>query len=178
MRAGSAGTALPDGAATGDRIGTLLQWLDQTGLATFMRSSPWAYPLTEALHIIGLALLVGSAALFDLRLLGVTSAMPVTLAARHLLRVAHAGLVLAAVSGFLLFSAAPFEMTANAAFRLKLVLLVVAGLNALRFHLGPFRSVSAWDSHAPTPRGARIAALLSLGLWAGVIICGRLIGYV
>jgi hypothetical protein len=162
----------------GTPIDTLLRWLDQTALAAFMRGSPWAYPLTEALHIMGLALLVGAAALFDLRLLGVTNAMPVTLAARHLLRAAHMGLALAALSGLLLFSAAPLEMAANTAFRLKLVLLGAAGLNALRFHLGPFRSVCTWDSHAPTPPGARIAALLSLGLWAGVIVCGRLIGYV
>jgi hypothetical protein len=159
-------------------MGDLLQWLEQTGVARFMRGSAWAYPITESLHIIGLALLVGAAALFDLRLLGVTRALPVTLAARHLLRVAHLGLAVAALTGLLLFSAAPLEMAANTAFRIKIALLAAAGLNALRFHLGPFRTVAAWDVGEAPPAGARAAAVISLGLWAGVIVAGRLIGYV
>jgi hypothetical protein len=156
----------------------LLRWLGQTPLAEFMRASAWAYPLTEALHIMGIALLAGAAALFDLRLLGMTPALPVTVAARHLLRTSHLGLLVTALSGGLLFSAGPLEMAANSAFRIKLALIAAAGLNALLFHLRPFRGVRNWDDAVVTPPAARAAALVSLVLWAAVIVCGRLIGYV
>jgi len=69
------------------------------------------------------------------------------------------------------------DFAANPAFRVKLLLLLAAGLNALLFHAGVFRSVSAWDQHVPTPRAAKFSALLSLAIWVGVISCGRLIAY-
>jgi hypothetical protein len=69
-------------------------------------------------------------------------------------------------------------MAANPAFRLKLLLILAGGLNALAFHLGPFRSVRAWDRDAPTPARARLAAVLSLLIWTAVIAAGRLIAYV
>ena len=69
------------------------------------------------------------------------------------------------------------EFATNPAFQLKLVLLAAAAANAIAFHLRTFRTVTAWDRGAPAPPAAKVAAILSLSLWSGVIICGRLLAY-
>ena len=80
-------------------------------------------------------------------------------------------------SGILMFTAHATEMADNPAFRLKMVLLVAALLNAALFHRAPFRSVAAWNLHRPAPRTARASAVVSLVLWVSVITCGRLLAY-
>jgi hypothetical protein len=80
-------------------------------------------------------------------------------------------------SGLLMFSAHATEMAVNPAFRLKLVLIAVAILNAAGFHRGPFKSVRHWNQYVAIPATAKIAAVFSLILWAGVIACGRLLAY-
>lgn len=153
-------------------------WLEGTPLAQAISRSLWLYPGLEILHLIGLALLVGAAALFDLRLLGLSRRLPVGLAAKHLLPWAHVGLGLAAASGLLLFASAASELITSPVFLIKMGLLGVAGLNALAFHTGPFRTVRHWDQDAPTPARAKIAATISLVVWFGVVATGRLIAYV
>jgi hypothetical protein len=164
------------GAAADALVGGL-EALRATALSTSLRESRWLYPAVETTHLLGLALLVGSAAAFDLRLLGASRRLPVTVAARHLLPCAWAGFAAAGLSGALLFAAEPVETAANPAFRVKLALLAAAGLNAAAFHRGPFRRVAAWDDGVP-PRAARLAAAASLALWAAVVAAGRLIAYV
>ncbi len=154
-----------------------LVWLETTAVAVAMRRSLWLYPAVEIAHILGFVLLVGSAAMFDLRLLGLSRRIPVADLERHLLPWARASLLLVVPSGLLMFSAHATEMAANPAFRLKLALIAAAGLNAALFHRWPFRSVEAWNKDARTPPGARAAAVLSLVLWTGVIACGRLLAY-
>jgi hypothetical protein len=155
-----------------------LEWLEGSGVAVAVRQTPWLYPAVEIVHIVGIVLLAGGAAMFDLRLLGLTRAMSVADAARHLLRLSRAGLAVAAVSGALLFAAEATSLVSNPAFRTKLVLIILAGANAGLFHAATFKSVEAWDREGRTPLAARAAAILSLVLWAGVIACGRLIAYV
>ena len=155
-----------------------LVWLDETALAAAMREWTWLYPTVEIVHIIGIITLVGSAAMFDLRLLGVSRRLPVADLARHLLPWAHRGLAIQIASGFLLFLADPVELAGNPAFRAKLVLIVLAGCNVAAFHGGVFRSVTEWDRDVEPPRSAKIAAALSLALWVGVVSAGRLIAYV
>jgi hypothetical protein len=154
-----------------------LVWLESTGLAAWMRTSLWAYPIVEIVHILGFALLVGAAVLWDLRLLGAARSLPVTGLERHLLARARASLLLIVPSGLLMFSAHATEMAANPAFRLKLALIAVAGLNAALFHRFPFRSVAGWDVGAATPAWARVAAVVSLVCWTGAVACGRLLAY-
>lgn len=154
-----------------------LEALEGTSLSAAMRGSLWLYPAVETVHLLGLALLVGCAAAWDLRLLGVSRHLPAGATARHLLRFAFIGFGVAVPSGALLFAADPVAIAANPAFRWKLALIAVAGLNALRFHLRVFRGADAWDRGAPAPRGARVAAAVSLAAWAGTVTAGRLIAY-
>jgi hypothetical protein len=154
-----------------------LVWLESTRLALAMRQWAWLYPAVEIVHIVGFVLLVGAAVMFDLRLLGVSRGLPVAGMARHLLPWARASLLLVAPSGLLMFVAHATEMGENPIFRLKLVLIAAACVNAGLFHRWPFRSVDAWDIRSRTPLAARMAAVLSLTLWVGVISCGRLLAY-
>jgi hypothetical protein len=156
---------------------TWLNWLQTSALAAWVRESPWAYPAVETAHIAGFTLLVGAAVMFDLRLLGFGRALPATAAARHLLGWSRRSLLLVVPTGVALFMTQAAETWANPAFRLKLVLLAAAGLNALVFHVGAFRSIDTWGSGGRAPAAARAAAVLSLFLWAGVLACGRFIAY-
>ena len=154
-----------------------LVWLETTGVADAMRKWLWLYPIVEIVHIVGFVILVGAAVMFDLRLLGVSPGLRASAMARHHLPWARVALVLVVPSGVLMFMAHATEFAANPAFRMKLILLAAAGLNALVFHRGAFRSVAAWEAHVPVPGRARGAAIVSLLLWIGVISAGRLIAY-
>lgn len=154
-----------------------LIWLETTAVATAMRQWLWLYPVVEIVHILGFVVLVGAAALFDLRLLGLARHLPVTGIARYHLRWARFALLIIAPSGLLMFAAHATEMAVNPAFQVKLALIVVAGLNAAAFHRGVFRSVESWDRELAAPGGARLAAVVSLVSWTGVIACGRLLAY-
>ena len=154
-----------------------LAWLEATAVATAMRQSMWLYPIVEILHILGFVVLVGSAAMFDLRLLGFSRQLAVTDMEHHLLRWARASVLVIVPTGSLMFVAHATEFAYNPAFRLKLILLSAAALNAAAFRLRPFRQVDEWDFGARAPLAARVAAGLSLVLWTGVIACGRLLAY-
>ena len=150
-------------------------WIEQWPLAVAMRQELWLYPAVEILHILGIVTLVGSVAMLDLRLLGLSRALPVRQLARHLLPWTWGALLVIVPTGSLMFMAHAGDFIANRAFVLKLTLIIAAGLNAAAFHLGPFRSVAQWDAGAAPPPAARIHAALSLTLWTGVIACGRLL---
>ncbi|WP_433441330.1 hypothetical protein [Nonomuraea sp. CA-141351] len=155
-----------------------LGWLEDTWVAEFVRVTPWVYSSLEVAHLLGLALLVGPAALFDLRLLGAgRGAVSVVAAARHLLPVARAGFAATGLSGAAMFAAGAREVAGTGAAPVKLVLLMVAGLNIALFHLGVYRRVHVWDDARRTPAKARVAGAISLVTWTGVVACGRLIAY-
>lgn len=130
---------------------------------------PWAYPLLEVLHILGIALLVGSLLLLELRIAGLATALPLAPLARLALPVALLGFALIAASGLLMFAGQAGELLANRAFVLKMLLVMAAGLNAAVFH--------ARGGLQRLDRLARTQTVLSLGLWIAVIICGRWIAY-
>lgn len=152
-------------------------WLETSAVATAMRQWTWLYPGVEIAHIAGFVVLVGAAVMFDLRLLGLSRRLPVAELARHLLPWSWAGLGLVLPSGLLMFAAHATEMAANPAFRLKLALIGAAGVNAVVFERWTLASVAAWDRDVAAPGAARAAAVVSLGCWAGVIACGRLLAY-
>lgn len=155
-----------------------LQWLESTALGVAVRQSSWLYPAAEVVHILGLALLIGCAVMWDLRLLGLSRRLPVSDMARHLLPGARAGFAVAVASGLLLFLADAVAIAANPAFRIKLLLIAAAVLNTGVFHARSFHSVAEWDVGTLPPRSARAAAVLSLCLWSLAAVAGRLIAYV
>ena len=157
---------------------SLLQWLESSALSTLFRQSALLYPSVEIIHIAGFAVLVGSAVLFDLRLLGLARKIPVTDSIRHFLFWARVGFLLALLSGGILFMVNAVSLASNAAFRVKLVLILFAGLNAAIFHFHTRRTVDSWDVNTPPPAKARAAGIVSILLWISVIACGRLIAYI
>ncbi|WP_334189818.1 hypothetical protein [Noviherbaspirillum sp.] len=152
-------------------------WLGASALGQAMRGWLWLYPIIEIIHIIGFVVLVGAVAMFDLRILGFARQLPVPALGRHLLRWSAAGLILIVPAGLMMFSAHPDEFAASTVFRLKLGLIAAAGLNALIFHIGVYRSAGSWGNNAVIPAAAKVQALLSLSLWIAVISCGRLLAY-
>lgn len=153
-----------------------LLWLQDGAVGQAMRQSPLLYPAVEILHIFGFVLLAGSIIALDLRLIGLARWLAAIGLARHLLPLAIGGFILAAPMGALLFVTEAAALARNPVFLVKLALILLAGLNAAAFHLGPWRAVAGWDQGRP-PQAARVAGLLSIGLWLSVIACGRLIAY-
>ena len=153
-----------------------LAWLEGTPAATAVRASPWLYPALETLHILGLALLVGAAWTWDLRLLGAGRGVAVSELARLALPAARAGFGVAATSGAFLFASDAVATAANPAFRAKLALIALAAVNAALFHRA-YPSTAAWDREVRPPARARAAAMLSLVLWSLAATAGRLIAY-
>ncbi|OAB50783.1 DUF6644 family protein [Pseudomonas thivervalensis] len=160
--------------------GSTQGWMDQLGnssLAAAMRSELWLYPLVEVVHIIGFSVLAGAVVMFDLRVLGLSKGIAVTALARHLLTWAVAALLLIVPAGLMMFSAHPHDFAGNNVFILKLYLIAAAGLNALLFHVGTYRSVLQWNTGHKAPSLAKAQALVSIALWIAVISCGRLLAY-
>jgi hypothetical protein len=152
--------------------------IEQLPLAVAMRHDLWLYPIVEIVHILGFVTLVGSIIVLDLRLLGLSKALPVRLLARHVLPWSIGALLLIVPSGLLMFIAHAGDFVGNTAFIIKMLLLLCAGANAAAFHAGVFRGVAAWDAAADVPGSAKLHALASLLIWAGVLACGRLLAYV
>lgn len=157
----------------------ILRWLQNSALGDAVRSTPFMYATLESLHILGIAVLVGPAFAFDLRLLGVgRSLVSVAKAAPYLLPVSHLGLTIAVVTGLALFSAQAVGVAGSGAAPWKLGLLLLAGLNVLVFHRGVYRRVDGWADADATPVAARISAVVSMTTWTGVIFAGRFLAYV
>ena len=152
-------------------------WLQNTTFGTAVRESLWIYPAFEIVHLFGLVLLVGAIAMTDVRLLGMSRRLPVTLTARHLLPWVWVGFVLAVGSGLSLFSGFATDYFVNTAFRIKLVLLALAGVNAALFHMRVYTNVASWNENVPSPFAARCFAVVSIVLWFSIIAAGRLIAY-
>lgn len=155
----------------------LLGWLEATSLAAAMRGSLWMYPIVEIVHITGFVVLVGSVAMFDLRVLGFARTLPVQALGRHLLPWAVAALALIVPAGLMMFSAHPHDFASNKVFQLKLVLIGAAGVNAALFHAGAYRRAATWNQGVQAPPAARAHAVASLAIWIAVICCGRLLAY-
>jgi hypothetical protein len=141
-------------------------------LAEWLRFSRWGYAAVNALHILGIALLVGAIVPLDLRLLGLWRSVELAPLYRMLSRIAAAGLLLAIASGALLFSVRATEYAGGALFRAKMVLVIVGVTHALALH-----SRTAFPGDVSRAR-RRFAGAVSLLLWPIVLVCGRMLGYV
>ena len=154
-------------------------WLEESPLGLAITESEWLFPTIETLHVLALTLVFGSIAMLDLRLLGVSNRdRGVIQLAGDTLPWTWSAFVVAAITGALMFVSAATSYYDNVPFRIKLVLLALAGLNMAVFHFTAYRAVHDWNLTLPTPQAARIAASLSLLFWIGVVVAGRWIGFV
>ena len=155
-----------------------LMLLQDSALGETVRNAQYLYPVLESIHILGIALLVGPAFTFDLRLLGAGHRLvPITTAARYLLPVSYVGLAIVATTGIVLLSAQATLIAAAGAAPWKFGLIIAGGINALVFHKGIYRTVADWDLHVPPPLPAKASALVSAFVWTGVIVAGRFLAY-
>lgn len=157
----------------------VVEWLASLPASSALRESVWMYPVVESVHVLSLTLFVGMSVLWDLRLMGVLlTSIPITQTQQRLMPWMMAGFILMVASGSVLFFGDPVRFYLNIFFRIKAVLLILAGLNAYFFHASSSgHDLAAWDLAPKTPFRARLAGSLSLILWAGVITAGRMIAY-
>jgi len=154
------------------------EWVDVLPSSIAIRESQYLYAGLLTGHVIGMCVFVGLIVMMDLRLIGVGNRRTTfTQIQRRLFPWQMFGMTLSTASGLLLVYADPLRFYDNIYFWIKVVMMVLAGVNALAFHLLTYRTVDAWDGRTMTPFGAKLAGAMSLVLWAGVVVSGRLIAY-
>ena len=157
-------------------LASVLVWIHDTAFGALVKDVTWMFPTFQAVHLVGMTLLVGVIGVIDLRVLGLAKGLP--LAALHrLIPLALIGFAINLVTGFGFFAAEPYSFAAVPAFRLKLLLIVLAGLNALWFWISIYPHVHEWGPDTEAPALAKGISLISLGLWLGVIFAGRFIAF-
>ena len=135
-----------------------------------LKSSVWAYPALEVMHICGIALLLGNLVLLEMRVFGRGTQLDVKALAGLSLGIAVAGFCMAAASGLLMFASQAAELLTNRAFTLKMILLTAAGCNAAWFHGRASLDKLDWV--------AKVQMVVSSLIWLAVVACGRWIAYV
>lgn len=156
----------------------VVHWLNETPFSVYLRESEVAFPLTEAVHLLALAVSVGTIMWVDLRLLGVAMRdEPVTEVVSRLEPWAIGGFVVMFISGILLFLGKPDNYYTTMPFRIKMLLLPLAGLNVLFFHRSVYPKVGHWDKEAALPWQARFVGFTSVILWIVIIVLGRWTAY-
>jgi hypothetical protein len=157
---------------------TILQQLYDSQLGTALRESLIVFPLVEGLHLIGLALSVGLILITDLRLVGLfLRNVPVEDVLKGLRPWLLVGFVITFGTGILLIWAEGPKIWEIPIFPFKLLLIALAGLNAIWFEFQYGRTVSVWGKNIIFPNGVRIAGWVSFVSWSAIVVCGRLIPY-
>jgi uncharacterized membrane protein SirB2 len=155
-------------------------------LVTKLADTPWSialheslymYAITESTHVMSIMLFVGTIAMVDLRLLGISyTKIPVSQMLSKILPWTVAGFVLLVITGAMLFVAIPIRTYHSLWFRLKVLTILIAGINIAIFTFKVERDKAKWDL-GPVPRKSKVCAVISLSAWACVIVFGRLIAY-
>tara|TARA_R110002110_G_scaffold152440_1_gene345128 strand:+ start:2387 stop:2863 length:477 start_codon:yes stop_codon:yes gene_type:complete len=156
-------------------LADLLTALQASEAATALRKSFWVYPLVNAGHIFGLAMIFGAILPMDLRLLGFWPKTDYRLLAKILLPVAITGILLAIATGIALFSARPLDYAYKPLFQIKIAIIILVLINALLLH-----HTRAWKNSLTGNQGSirlRVSGIISIAGWASIIILGRFLGY-
>jgi hypothetical protein len=158
------------------RVPSILEWVESTDLSTAIREGALPYPIIGGFHLLGIALFGGMVLVTDLRLLGwVMRRQLVSDIVEQFRPWKQAGFWLVTITGLLLAWAEPLKLYRSPSFWVKMALLVLVGVHALVFRAGVYAQPEKLNETV-TAR-AKLAAALSLFLWAGLIVSGRLIGY-
>src|SRR5258707_6647248 len=148
-------------------------WLEGLAWTTALRESPFGYPLIETSHVACIVVFAGLVIMMDLRLVGLAfTNAPLTQIQQRLFPWQMGSLVPSMATGVLLFCVDPLRYYGNVIFRVKLLLLALAGLNALAFHLKTYRRADRWDKDPQAAAMARLFGAASLMVWSGTIISG------
>lgn len=156
---------------------SLINWLNSTALNKFIMSEAWLWPSLEIAHFFGLCLLLGSLIIFDLRMIGIAKAVPLK-SIETFMTVALIGFLINLFTGIIFIVGDPDRYIPNIAFRLKMLLMVVAGLNVAYYMRRLRPQVLDGVEENDISGGARYVAALSLFLWTSIIVLGRIIPYV
>ena len=153
-------------------------WLEHTPGAVAIGENRWIFGAIVSAHVLSLGVFFGTIVMLDLRLLGQgMRTTPVSDLVERLLPWTRASFALMALSGALLIWTEAVKCYSSTSFRIKMALILLAGINILVFHRGTYRTVGAWDNAAELPARAKLAGFLSLLLWTGVLAAGRAVGY-
>jgi uncharacterized membrane protein len=159
-------------------ITAFLEWLQASPLAVFIHKKAWAFTTVEVVHVFAIAMVIGTIAIVDLRLLGLASTKrPVAELSRKVLPFTWAAFVIAVIAGSLLFISRATEYFVNAMFWIKMALIVVAGINMMIFEFITVRGVKEWNLSPTPPLAARLAGGISIVCWVLVLVFGRLIAF-
>ena len=155
--------------------------LAATNLIAVVNDNDWVWPVAEMVHFLGMALLIGTVGLVDLRILGVGKGLPIA-KLEKLIPWGIAGFAMNAITGFMFVAGnpvgGPIEYLMNLSLQLKMLLVLIAGINLLAFYVtGIARDLEAVGPSGDAALGAKIVASVSLVAWFGVIFFGRLIMY-
>ena len=154
------------------------EWVQALPSSAAIRESLYGYPYLLTAHVVSMSVFAGLIIMMDLRLLGIGHMRtPFSEVQQGLFPWQMAAFGLTAFTGFALFYGQPMRFYGNIFFWVKNAMTLLAGLNALAFHRTTYDTVDKWDRSARTPFGARLAGLLSVFLWAGVVVSGRMIAY-
>lgn len=155
-----------------------LQLLQDLPLSQAITGSPIIFPWIESVHVLAITFVVGSIAMLDLRLLGLSFfGDPIARMTREIVPWTLGAFGVAAVTGSLLFISNALRYWDNGYFRAKLLLLLLAGLNMLVFHFGAGRRLVNLPAAAAVPAAARLSGGLSLGFWLVIVFLGRWVGF-
>ncbi len=154
------------------------EWMDTHAWGTALHESYYMYSWVESTHVLTLAVFFGLLVVIDLRMLGrAFTNVPASVINKRLELPMISGFGVMVVSGLLLVYAVPVRTTNSIWFRMKMVLFVAAGINAILFWRKMRSATDSWDNDPIPPKRIRVGAGLSLGLWSGVVAFGRLMAY-
>lgn len=157
----------------------LLEAIEAMPFAEAIRTSIWWFPVVETIHVLAIVFVLGSIVLVDLRLIGAISRdRPITHVSAEMLPWTWASFVIAAISGTALFTAQAVRYVDTIYFDMKLLIMIIAGINMLYFEYVTKKTIVQWDRDARPPANVRFAGATSLILWLGVVTTGRFIGFI
>ena len=157
-------------------IPSTLEWIESTDLSMAIREGALPYPIIGGVHLLAIAWFGGMLLMTDLRLLGwAMQQRPVSDIVRQTRIWKWLGFVMVVVSGLLLTWAEPIKLYRSPSFWVKMALFVLVGVHAAAFRAGVYRNPERLDKEVTSQ--AKLAAVLSLVLWAGLILSGRLIAF-
>ena len=154
------------------------QWLSETSWSLYLQKQAWIIVVSQSIHIVCVAVVFGSSMMISLRLLGLgSSGRKVSELVATLVPWIYRALIVLLLTGIEQTIAEPFRQFMAAAFRWKMLLVVITVVLTMYFARAVQARAAAWDDAQARPVGAKIFAVTWLGLWLGIVWCGRFIGY-